>query len=201
MKLIIPTIVSIFVSASALQLSADTIPALSVDTSKRVAAPTKKAVPPVVHSAVGDTSVGVDGHIRLYNICKRQQYSGADRSTFDRDIFSPKSASFSADGATFFINSLEGCRTVAYDASTLEKKYVVNYNFAGRDSALWAPMSGYYQFKHYPGGESRAFGGKPVEMAMSHGGRYLWVPFYRRTFDLNAQDPRRLPLSMSKREI
>lgn len=26
-------------------------------------------------------------------------------------------------------------------------------------------------------------------MAFSHRGRYLWVPYYRRSFDINAQDP------------
>ena len=31
--------------------------------------------------------------------------------------------------------------------------------------------------------------GKPVESAFSHNGRYLWVPYYRRTYDINAQDP------------
>lgn len=32
-------------------------------------------------------------------------------------------------------------------------------------------------------------GCKPVESVLSHGGRYLWVPYYRRTYDLNAQEP------------
>ena len=31
--------------------------------------------------------------------------------------------------------------------------------------------------------------GKPVESTFSHDGRYLWVPYYRRSFDINAQDP------------
>jgi YVTN family beta-propeller protein len=28
-----------------------------------------------------------------------------------------------------------------------------------------------------------------VESTFSHGGRYLWVPYYRRSYDINAQDP------------
>lgn len=171
-------------------VSADSIPVNNVSAADSVSsAPRRSKVPPVVHSAVGDSSRGVEGSLRMYNVGKRQQYSYSDKETFDKDIFSPKSVAFSSDGAMFFVNSLEGCRTVAYDAKTLEKRYVVNYKFDSRDGSLWAPMSGYYAFTHYTGGETRAFSGKPVEMAISHGGRYLWVPFYRRTFDINAQDP------------
>jgi len=175
-------------SATVLSVSADSIPT-ATDSVPVAVAPRRSKVPPVVHSAVGDSSVGVEGSLRIYNVGKRQQYSCGDKATFDKDVFSPKSVAFSSDGATFFVNSLEGCRTVAYDAKTLEKRYVVNYKYDGRDSSLWAPGSGYYTFTHYPGGERRAFSGKPVEMALSHEGRYLWVPFYRRTFDINAQDP------------
>ena len=31
--------------------------------------------------------------------------------------------------------------------------------------------------------------GKPVEGCFTHGGRYFWVPYYRRSYDINAQDP------------
>ena len=41
---------------------------------------------------------------------------------------------------------------------------------------------------HYRRGRGTFFG-KPVESAFTHGGRYLWVPYYRRSFDINAQDP------------
>ncbi|MCM1292194.1 MAG: hypothetical protein NC111_01460 [Bacteroides sp.] len=147
------------------------------------------STPPVVHSAVGDTSAGVDGSLKLVNIGKKQQYSAAMKSSYDTDINSPKSVSFSPDGKRFYVNSLEGCRTVVYDAATLEKIDVINHSFPSGRGELWAKPSGYYKFTHYPEGESRAFHGKPVEMSWSHSGRYLWVPYYRRTFDLNAQDP------------
>lgn len=148
-----------------------------------------KNVPPVVHSETGDSSAGVPGRLHIYNIGKRQQYSGARRDSWDTDIFSPKSATFSPDGKLFYINSLEGGRTVVYDSETLDKKAVIDYKFGASDSAIMAPLSGFYKFTHYPGGERLPFMGKPVESTWSHGGRYLWVPFYRRTFDINAQDP------------
>lgn len=145
--------------------------------------------PPVVHSEIGDVSDGVPGHLRMVNVGKRQQFSGAEKATFDTDIFSPKSVSFSRDGKRFYVNSLEGCKTVIYDTRTLEKLRVVEYKFESGKGPLWAFPSGYYKFRHYPDGEDRGFRGKPVESAWSHNGRYLWVPFYRRTFDINAQDP------------
>lgn len=145
--------------------------------------------PPVVHSAVGDRSKGVDGSLQIVNTGKKQQYSYALKESFDPDITSPKSATFSADGKRFYINSLEGCRTAVYDAATLEKIAVITYSFPSGKGTLWGKASGYYPFRHYPDGENKGFQGKPVESTWSHGGKYLWVPFYRRTFDLNAQDP------------
>lgn len=150
--------------------------------------PAKKE-PPVVHSATGDRSAGVEGSLLIVNTGKKQQYSYALKESFDPDITSPKSATFSADGKRFYINSLEGCRTAVYDAATLEKIAVITYSFPSGRGELWGEPSGHYPFRHYPDGESKGFQGKPVESTWSHGGRYLWVPFYRRTFDLNAQDP------------
>lgn len=143
----------------------------------------------LVHSRIGDESKGVEGSLKMKNIGKRQQFSAADKATYDTDISSPKSVNVSPDGKTLFVNSLEGCRTVAYSLPDMEKKYTVRYKFDSGEGPLWAPPSGYYNFTHYEGGSKRAFEGKPVESAFSHGGKYLWVPFYRRTFDINAQDP------------
>lgn len=140
-------------------------------------------LPQVVHSAKGDTS------LFLINRGKRHQYKGGPKESLDRDVFSPKSVTFSRDGRYFYINSLEGCKTVIYDAATLDKLGTINYSFTSGEGSLWTPASGYYPFNHYPDGASRRFSGKPVESTWSHDGRYLWVPFYRRTFDLNAQDP------------
>lgn len=147
-------------------------------------------VPPVVRSQKGDRVVFArSDSTALVNIGKKQQFAASDRSSYDIDINSPKSVTFSADGKLFYVNSLEGCRTVVYDSETLEKKHVINYRFDSGQGPLWAPPSGYYPFTHYSDGQHRPFQGKPVESTWSHGGRYLWVPFYRRTFDLNAQDP------------
>lgn len=149
----------------------------------------KPDVPPVVRSAKGDEAGSADGAFVIRNIGKRQQFNGSMHESFDRDITSPKSAAFHPDGTRLYVNSLEGCATVVYDARSFRKLKVINHRFKSGKGGMWAPPSGYYPWRHYQKGDSRPFGGKPVEMAFSHGGRYLWVPYYRRSFDLNAQDP------------
>lgn len=143
----------------------------------------------LVHSRIGDESKGVPGSLKITNIGKLQHFTSADKDTYDTDINSPKSVNVSPDAKTLYVNSLEGYKTIAYSIPDLKKKFVVSHEFPSGMGELWAPPSGYYNFTHYPGGENRAFKGKPVEAALSHSGKYLWVPYYRRDFDLNAQDP------------
>lgn len=163
--------------------------------SSRLSAPSKptheqaSGVPPEIHGAVGDSSAGWKGKLRMINIGKRQQHDWKDKATLDTDIFSPKSVNFHPDGKRCYVNSLEGCRTVVYTVPELEKVAVIEHRFPSSTGNLWAPSSDYYSFTHYPGAASRPFQGKPVEGAFSHSGRYFWVPYYRRSFDINAQDP------------
>ncbi len=161
----------------------------SVKTTSAIAATSVSNIPPLVHGNVGDVSEGVPGKLTIRNIGKRQQYEWKKSADFDSDIFSPKSVTFSSDGRKIYVNSLEGCKTVVYAVPSLEKEAVINYDFPTGIDMLWAKPSGFYPFTHYKSGESRAFRGKPVESCLSHNGRYLWVTFYRRSFDINAQDP------------
>lgn len=152
-------------------------------------APESKRQPEIVRSKKGDVSDGVAQKFQLINIGKKQHFTAADRETWDTDIVSPKSATFSADGSKFYVNSLEGCKTVVYDATTQAKLGVINFDFTGSNLPSAAEMSGFYPFTHYEDGARQSFLGKPVESTLSHDGRYLWVTFYRRSFDRNAQDP------------
>ena len=150
---------------------------------------TSMAQPAIVHSRIGQSTVATDSCVVVTLEHKMQQFNHADKETLDTDIYSPKSANISPDGTKFYINSLEGCATVAYEMGTWRKLKVISHEFDEvRDSALWAPPSGLFHFTHYTR-HLNTFRGKPVESAFSHGGRYLWVPYYRRTYDINAQDP------------
>ncbi|MFN0317475.1 MAG: hypothetical protein ACKVQA_20825 [Burkholderiales bacterium] len=112
---------------------------------------------------------------------------------FDSDIDSPKSVNFSPDGAVVFVNSLEGAKTVVFDSTGTEKKARIDHRFTLDDAALFkrkAPFD--YKFpaenKH-----PNVFSGKPVEGEFTHGGRYYWAPYYRRSYD----DLSRMPSAMA----
>ena len=55
----------------------------------------------------------------------------------DRQVRSPKSAAFSADGKTFYVNALEGQETLVFDAETLALNKVIRHDFSEEDSALF----------------------------------------------------------------
>ncbi|MDE6271379.1 MAG: hypothetical protein K2M31_00025 [Muribaculaceae bacterium] len=146
-----------------------------------------KVGPPVVHPKVGETlDLGEGVSIRLSG--KLQNYYSGGESKRDEDILSPKSVNIHPSGKKFYVNSLEGGKTAVYSLPDLQKLAVIQHRFSDNDSSLWAPPSGLFQFRHYSK-DLNTFMGKPVESTFSHGGRYLWVPYYRRSFDLNAQDP------------
>ena len=143
----------------------------------------------VRHSRIGDKVTSADGKITITCIGKKQNFSFRDAATRDEDIYSPKSVNFHPDGSRYYVNSLEGGATIVYDMATNKKNKVIKHQFKSGTGKLWNKPSGYYKFTHYTDGQNRAFMGKPVESTFSHGGRYLWVPYYRRSFDINAQDP------------
>lgn len=141
----------------------------------------------VVHTKKG-ASFDIDGQMTIRHIARHQRYNGYDSLTYDVDVHSPKSVNINPEGTLYYVNSLEGYKTIAYDVQTHQKVAVINHRFTHNDSALWAAPSGFYEFKHeYKTPDS--FSGKPVESTFTHGGRYLWVPYYRRSYDINAQEP------------
>lgn len=126
--------------------------------------------------------------IKVTFINRKQQFNFRDTATLDKDINSPKSVNIHPNGKKYYVNSLEGGKTIVYDFATNRKIKVIDHTFTSADKALWAPSSGLYKFRHdYKNPDS--FTGKPVESTFSHRGRYLWIPYYRRSYDINAQEP------------
>lgn len=144
-------------------------------------------VPPCVRTKAGEV-YEIGDHMTVKHIARHQRYNSLDTASYDVDINSPKSVNISPNGSKYYVNSLEGYRTVAYDVKTHKKVACVKHAFTDKDSLLWAKESGLYEFTYEPS-HKNTFSGKPVESTFSHGGRYLWVPYYRRSFDINAQDP------------
>ena len=140
------------------------------------------------HPALGTQVSSADGSFTITLLSRKQNYSYAESATLDKDIRSPKSVNIHPNGKKFYVNSLEGGKTVVYATGSNEKLKVIEHEFTEADSLLWSKPSGLYPFTHYKK-NLNTFRGKPVESAFSHHGRYLWVPYYRRSYDINAQDP------------
>ena len=145
-----------------------------------------QSTPPLVHPKIGTIASAEDGSIKITLVGKRQNFGGT-ADTRDAAINSPKSANIHPDGSKYYINSLEGGTTVVFEMGTNRRLKIISHNIGPAHEALWSEPSPLYPFTHYP--KSNVFMGKPVEAAFSHGGRYLWVPYYRRSYDINAQDP------------
>ncbi|WP_238700255.1 YncE family protein [Helicobacter jaachi] len=146
---------------------------------------TKETNLQVIHPKIGTSVSAKDGSITLTLIDKRQNYAGG--ATRESAIYSPKSVNIHPDGSRYYVNSLEGGTTIVFDAKTNNKIASISHNIGAAHDNLWSEDSGIYKFTHYP--KNNHFKGKPVESTFSHNGRYLWVPYYKRSYDLNAQDP------------
>lgn len=145
--------------------------------------------PPVIHPAIGKTATSPDGRFSITLVTRKQNYEWSGTTTSrDPDVVSPKSVNITPDGKRYYINSLEGARTICYDMASGDKLSTIHHTIGKRHRALWTGAEEIYPFDtiyRHP----RVFTGKPVEGAFSHAGRYLWIPYYRRSYDLNAQDP------------
>jgi DNA-binding beta-propeller fold protein YncE len=113
----------------------------------------------------------------------------ADR--FDPEVFSPKSAHFAA--GKVYVNALEGFATLVFDTATLARRKVIRHVFGAGETALFAGAEAGEPWAAFPARpvvpHPDRFSGKPVEFAETHGGRYLWVSYYRREFDANGVMP------------
>ena len=145
----------------------------------------------LVHPPIDTVTYTKDSVVALRLVHKLQHYDWHSTATLDKDINSPKSVNFHPNGQKFYVNSLEGCATIAYETGTWRKQKVIRHNITAEHKNLWSTPSNLFPFRHYfpEKVDVNKFSGKPVESTFSHNGRYLWVPYYRRTFDINAQDP------------
>lgn len=111
---------------------------------------------------------------------------------YDANVSSPKSALFSLDGRKIYINALEGNQTLVYSFPDLKPMQVIDHKFnENNDDLFLNGETTVFGYQYLTGQNNRlnTFEGKPVEMALSHQGRYLWITYYRRSFDANATSP------------
>ena len=160
-----------------------------------------KKIPVTFVSGVklGTRSTPADSPLSLLFLARRQSYNRQPESPldiFDADIQSPKSVHFSADGKKVYVNSLEGGRTAIFDSLGTEKLGLIRHRFNEENASLFlegekAPW-GYAFAKSVK--KPNEFLGKPVEIEHSHKGRFLWIPYYRRSFDENSSMPSALAI-------
>ena len=132
------------------------------------------------------SSIQLLGTIRSYK-------GSSPRDIQDPHIYSPKSALFTPDGTKLYINALEGFETIVYDFPALTRRKVIRHTFDAANSQLFkGGESSIFDYKFYAknkGGALNHFSGKPVESVLTHNGRFLWVTYYRRSYDANATSP------------
>ncbi|TNE84201.1 MAG: peptidoglycan-binding protein [Deltaproteobacteria bacterium] len=142
------------------------------------------------------TSKPADAPVTLELVARFQNYDWDTEApdNHDPDIYSPKSARFLGDGSKVYVNSLEGLKTVVYDprGESPTKLRAIKHEFDADDGDLFQGQSTVFDYPYYkksPSGDPNQFAGKPVESALSHGDKYLWVPYYRRDYDYGAGSP------------
>jgi DNA-binding beta-propeller fold protein YncE len=141
---------------------------------------------------IGEVSTSQPGTPTLQLEARFQHYEpkglvAADH--YETHIQSPKSALVHNGARKFYVNSLEGFMTPVFGLDTLARKTTIFHVFDKKDSMLFDDGEQIdYSFTTRDS-NMNVFSGKPVEMCLSHNGKFLWISYYRRSFDANAVDP------------
>lgn len=148
---------------------------------------------------LGTTSAIASAPIQLQLTERHQSYTSktsSKKDQYDTNINSPKSVTFTKDGSKYYVQSLEGCETVVYNAKSHLKLKVIKHKFGPNNAFLF--KDGASTVFDYKFADSRkdpnTFLGKPVESCLTADGKYLLVTYYRRSYDSNAQYPSALAI-------
>ncbi|MFC2138608.1 YncE family protein [Bacteroidota bacterium] len=139
---------------------------------------------------IGSVSTPSNSEIKLTLVNRFQHYKQStisESDIFDRDINSPKSALVLNN--KLYINNLEGYSTAIYNLDNYQKIKIIKHLFKNQHLKLFNDTALFdYGFKTI-NENYNIFNGKPVEGCFSHNGKYLWITYYRRSYDKNAIDP------------
>jgi DNA-binding beta-propeller fold protein YncE len=141
---------------------------------------------------IGVTSVPGNAEISLTLVHRFQHYNAKPTNIcdkFDITVNSPKSVNILDKKNKFYVHSLEGCMTSVYRQSDFSLLKTISHRFDKNNQFLFLETSYFdYSFQTKKS-QLNHFQGKPVESCFSHNGKYLWITYYRRTYDVNAIDP------------
>lgn len=145
----------------------------------------------ITRATVGTKSIKSE-HIQLELVRKIQNYSSENLETGnvrDVSIYSPKSVVFLNNGK-MYVNSLEGYTTSVFNTGSWERTTIIKHKFDGTNAKiLHTEVPFGYEFQKLNSTSNNIFSGKPVEFTTSNNEKYLWVSYYRRSFDKNATQP------------
>lgn len=150
--------------------------------------------PEVIYNKIGVKSTPSSAPLSMELVARFQHKVQTTKNAndhFDTDINSPKSVNYLPEKGKFYVQSLEGHETVVYDLKTFKKLRVIAHDFTANNQHLFkddeSTVFDYtFQVKKP---NFNIFKGKPVESCFSHNGKYLWVTYYRRSYDQNAVNP------------
>jgi len=145
-----------------------------------------------VNINIGAVSAPKDSEVILKLEHRFQHYNkslNSNGDTYDRSINSPKSVNILTDKNKFYVHSLEGYTTSVYSTENFTKIKDIQHVFGKANQHLFNEEEiENYTFRTRKR-DFNYFKGKPVEGCFSHKGKYLWVTYYRRSYDSNAIDP------------
>ena len=146
----------------------------------------------VIVNKIGTASTPSSAEVQLKLIERFQHFNpnpSNQHDNYDNTVYSPKSAIILNRENKLYINNLEGYSTSVYDLGSMQRKSVIKHHFTAANNKLFLDTTLFdYRFRTKKSNQN-IFKGKPVESTFSHNGKYLWVTYYRRDFDLNAIDP------------
>lgn len=134
-----------------------------------------------------------DGPMELFFVSRYQSYNKKPKHPmdhYDLAVNSPKSAIFSKDGKKVYVQSLEGGETIVFSSDGLKKIKTISHAFK---NDLFIDKDPPFDYKFINKNPTQ-FTGKPVESVLTHGGKFLWVTYYRRSFDDLGQEPSALAI-------
>lgn len=137
--------------------------------------------------------------VKLKLVARTQSFNSKDLKGYDYydpAISSPKSIIFSKDGKKYYVHSLEGYTTHVFKTMNHQKIKDIKHGFGEYQKKLFKDDEyTIFDYEQKEGQENyNYFSGKPVESCLSHDGKYLWVTYYRRNWDKNAQYPSALAI-------
>ncbi len=142
--------------------------------------------------AIGQMSSPNNAEVRLQLVHRMQHFMATTNDkhdVYDASINSPKSVNILDSKQKFYVQSLEGECTSVYSLKTYQLIKIIQHKFTRKNQYLFRDQNYFDYVFRTISNNVNFFEGKPVESCFSHEGKYLWVTYYRRSFDLNAVDP------------